>query len=83
MDKDTALIKVKDLMTGVFEIDEGSISPEKKLDDDLDLDSLDMVDLVITMNDQPDLLTEQIEPALFKDARTVQDIVDLLSPFFK
>ena len=80
MGKDAVYIKLKGLMSSEFELDADSISPEKRLEDDLDLDSLDMVDLILSLNDHID---EKIDPTLFKDARTVQDLVDLIQPLWK
>ena len=83
MDKITAFNKVKDQLISVFNLKPDSITPDKKLDDDLNLDSLDMVDLVISLNDQgSQLLTREIEPSLFKKACTVQDVADILLPYF-
>ena len=67
-------------MSSAFEIPADLITPDKLLDEDLELDSLDMVDLILALADQVD---EKIDPSLFKDARTVQDLVDLVHPFWK
>ena len=80
MDKDVVFIKIKELMVSAFELEPDSIEPETRLSDDLDLDSLDMVDLILNLND---FLDEKIDPALFKEAAKVQDLVDLVLPFWK
>jgi acyl carrier protein len=67
-------------MVSEFELEADSISPEKQLYDDLKLDSLDMVDLILNLKDHT---KEKIEPTLFKNARTVQDLVDLIHPIWK
>ena len=72
--------KLKDILISDFKFDAASISPEKRLDTDLDLDSLDEVDILLNLSDH---IGEKIDPSLFKDARTVQDVVDLLKPFWK
>jgi len=72
--------KIKELMTSNFGIDVDSISPEKRLDDDLKLDSLDMVDLILGLSDY---IGEKIDPTMFKDACTVQDLVNSVSPVWK
>jgi len=72
--------KIKELMISNFEVDADSISPEKRLDDDLKLDSLDMVDLILGLSDY---IGEKIDPTLFKDAYTVQDLVNSVSPVWK
>jgi len=67
-------------MISAFELDADSISPEKRLDDDLELDSLDMVDLTIILSDY---LGEKLDPSLFKNVCTVQDLVDSVTPLWK
>ena len=80
MDKDAVFVKIKELMISEFGLDADLISPEKLLDEDLMLDSLDMVDLILSLKDE---IPEKIDPALFKDACTVQDLVDLIHPLWK
>jgi acyl carrier protein len=80
LDKDTVFIKIKELLVSEFELKADTVSPEKQLYDDLQLDSIDMVDLIIRLED---MLTQKIDPNLFKNACTVQDLVDLVCPFWK
>ena len=80
MDKNAVYIMIKELMISEFELEADSISLEKQLYDDLKLDSLDMVDLILSLKDHTD---ENIEPTLFKDACTVQDLVDSVYPLWK
>jgi acyl carrier protein len=72
--------KIKELMISNFGIDAASISLEKRLNDDLKLDSLDMVDLILGLSDY---IGKKIDPTLFKDAGTVQDLVNSVSPVWK
>jgi len=80
MTKDVIFEKVKELLIVEFKIDSQMIELDKFLDEDLELDSLDMVDLVICLKDY---IGEKIDPSLFKEARTVSDVVDLLEPLWK
>lgn len=80
MDSEIIYTKVKELLTSEFEIDAETISREKLLYDELKLDSLDAVDLIINLKDY---IGDKVDPALFKNARTVQDVVDLLQPLWK
>jgi len=72
--------KVKELLISEFKVDPESIGLEKCLDEDLEMDSLDMVDLIVCLKDY---IGEKIDPSLFKEARTMQDVVDLLQPIWK
>ena len=58
-----------------FEIDRARIVPEARLYDDLDIDSIDAVDLIVQLKP---LLGRSLQPESFKSVRTVQDIVDVL-----
>ena len=58
-----------------FEIEPARITPEARLYDDLDIDSIDAVDLIVQLKP---LLGRSLQPDAFKSVRTVQDIVDVL-----
>ena len=80
MDNVAVYGKIKELMISNFGIEAASISPEKRLNDDLKLDSLDMVDLILGLSDY---IGKKIDPTLFKDAGTAQDLVNSVSPVWK
>jgi acyl carrier protein len=80
MDKNEIYSVLKKLLIDKFEIKSDLISPEKRLIDDLELDSLDMVDLLIYLEDY---LDKRPDPALFRNALKVQDLVDILCPIWQ
>jgi acyl carrier protein len=80
LDKTAVYGKIKELMISQFEFKADLIGLEKRLNDDLELDSLDMVDLTISLSNT---LGKKIDPSLFKDACTVQDLVDSVTPLWK
>ena len=80
MTKADILAKIMEILASDFEIDEAAIKPETQLYEELDLDSIDAVDLVVKMKEY---IPGKIDPALFKNARTVQDLVDLLYPLIE
>lgn len=57
----------------MFEVEPALIKPESKLVDDLDLDSIDAVDLIVQLQN---LTGTKIKPEAFKTVRTVNDVVD-------
>jgi acyl carrier protein len=79
MDKNEIYSTLKEILIDKFEIKSDLISPEKLLNDDLDLDSLDAVDLLLYTEDR---FEKRPNPALFKNARTMQDLVDILYPLW-
>lgn len=58
-----------------FEIEADRITPDARLFDDLDIDSIDAVDLIVQLKP---LLGSSLKPEAFKTVRTVQDIVDVV-----
>jgi acyl carrier protein len=77
MTKEDILHKIQDILTEEFEIQSGAVVPEARLYQDLELDSIDAVDLLVKMKG---LIPGKIDPEQFKKAITVQDVVDLLYP---
>ena len=57
----------------MFEVPAEAVTLEAKLFEDLDLDSIDAVDLVVRLQD---LTGRKIKPEQFKTVRTVSDVVD-------
>lgn len=64
---------LSDTMVKLFEIDADDIRPDALLVEDLDVDSIDAVDLAVELQE---LTGSKIQPDDFKEIRTVQDIVD-------
>jgi len=80
MTKEEIFAKIKEILTCEFEIDEAAVQPGALLYEELDLDSIDAVDLVVKMKEY---IPGKVDPALFKNARTVQDIIELLYPLIE
>lgn len=80
MSKDEIFEKLKGILVAVFEIDEASITPDATLFDDLELDSIDSIDLIQKMKEFMPVGTK-FDPAIFKTVKTVQDVVDVLVPY--
>jgi acyl carrier protein len=57
----------------LFDISEQDIALEARLYEDLDLDSIDAVDLVVRLQE---ITKKRILPDQFKSVRTVKDVVD-------
>ncbi len=72
--------QVRDALVELFEIDANDIKPEAQLYQELDLDSIDAVDLVVHLQN---LTGKKIKPDEFKAVRTVDDIVDAVVELLK
>ena len=77
MTREDILQKMKGILAAEFEIEKDAVTPEAKLYDDLELDSIDAVDLLVKMKE---FIPGKIDPELFKKAVTIQDVVDVLYP---
>lgn len=66
------LEKLKAILAEAFEIDPERITPESKLFEELDLDSIDAVDLAIKLQE---MTGQRIKPEDFKTVRTVGDVI--------
>ncbi len=62
---------LKDTLVEQFELDPAAITPEARLDEDLDLDSIDAVDMIIKVQE---LTGCKVDPEDFKQVRTVGDV---------
>jgi acyl carrier protein len=80
MEKELILAKLKAFLVDLFEVPEEDITLEARLSEDLDLDSIDAVDLVVKLQE---LTGQRIKPDEFKSVRTVQDVVDRVYELFE
>lgn len=72
--KEEIFVELKGLMSNMFEVSEDDITMEARLNEDLDLDSIDAVDMVVEVKKKTGA---QFKPEDFKQVRTVGDIVDV------
>ena len=80
MTREDILQKIQDILTEEFEIEKSAVVPEARLYQDLELDSIDAVDLLVKMKG---LIPGKIDPESFKKAVTIQDVVDILYPLIQ
>jgi acyl carrier protein len=60
----------------MFEVPKEKITPEARLYEDLDLDSIDAVDLVVKLQE---ISGKRIKPDSFKAVRTVEDVIKCMN----
>jgi len=76
MTNEDILRKMRDILSDEFGLDKDAITPDAKLYEDLQLDSIDAVDLLVKMKEY---IPGKIDPKLFKGVVTVQDVVEVLA----
>ncbi len=67
---------VTDLLAEMFELDKTGLTAESNLYEDLDIDSIDAVDLAVKLKQ---LTGKRLQPEVFKTIRTIGDVVDALA----
>lgn len=73
--KEEIFSELKKILVELFEIDEASITLDAHLYEDLDLDSIDAIDLIVKLQQ---ITGKKVEPEAFKSVRKVQDVVDVV-----
>jgi acyl carrier protein len=66
------IVQVEEL----FDVDPRQVTPEARLYEDLDIDSIDAVDLVVELKK---ITGKKMQPDDFKSVRKVQDLIDAVS----
>ena len=67
---------IKKVLIELFEIEESTIKGDAKLYDDLDIDSIDIVDLLIELKK---FTGADMSPLEFAEAVTIDDVVNVIS----
>lgn len=71
---------ITDILSKDFECDKEKLKPEAHLFTDLDLDSIDAVDLIVKLQQ---ITGKKVDPEAFKQVRTLQDVVDAIYALFQ
>lgn len=71
--KEQIFDELKKILVEELEINDGDIVPEANLFEDLDLDSIDAVDIAVRMQKFTD---KKLSPAQFREIRTIDDVVN-------
>ncbi|WP_148715458.1 acyl carrier protein [Chitinolyticbacter meiyuanensis] len=75
MTKQEIFDRLSSILQQTFDIDPARIVPEARLYEDLDIDSIDAVDMIVQLRS---LSSKRLQPDSFKSVRTLQDVVDAL-----
>ena len=72
MNQEQLYQRIVEILKDTFDINPARISPESRLGEDLDIDSIDAVDLIVQLKP---LIGSSLRPEAFKSVRTVSDVV--------
>lgn len=78
--KDDILQTLRGILEEMFETDPAMVEPAAHLYDDLDIDSIDAVDLIVRLKE---LTGRKVSPEEFKAVRTVADVVDAIEKLLR
>jgi acyl carrier protein len=76
MDDNELYARIKSILVDQFEVEESAVSLEADLYQELEIDSIDAVDLLVQLKE---LTGKRIPPEAFKDVRTIRDVLDALT----
>ena len=71
--KEAIFNSLKGILQELFEVEPSDIALTSHLYEDLDIDSIDAVDMIVKLKE---LTGKKLQPSDFKQVRTVQDVVD-------
>lgn len=80
MTRDELFEKMSGILQETFGIEASRIEPQARLREDLDIDSIDAVDLIGQLRP---LIGGRLQPEVFKSVQTLQDVVDALYDLLK
>jgi acyl carrier protein len=66
---------VRRSLVELFELEEPNVVPDARFDDDLEIDSIDAVDLVDHLSR---IFERRVSPRDFRSVRTVNDLIDCI-----
>jgi len=70
------LSQLRNVLVEDFEIDAHAVVPEARIYEDLDIDSIDAIDLIVRLKE---ITGKKIPPDRFREVRTIGDIVNVLN----
>ncbi|MCK9523476.1 MAG: acyl carrier protein [Proteobacteria bacterium] len=74
-DRETILAEVQQILIQTFQLSEADVAPEKNLYTDLDLDSLDAIDMAAELSNRTQIKFENDD---LRQIRTVNDVVETI-----
>lgn len=76
MDSDELFLRIKGILVDQFEVDPAAVTLDANLYEELEIDSIDAVDLLVQLKE---ITGKKISPEVFKDVRTIRDVLDALT----
>ena len=75
MDRDKLIEEVNQVMIEGFELDPSQLKPEARIVDDLELDSLDAIDMLVYLEDK---IKVKVDVEKFRTVKTLEDVYTIV-----
>tara|TARA_R110000782_G_scaffold18554_11_gene50929 strand:- start:621 stop:857 length:237 start_codon:yes stop_codon:yes gene_type:complete len=76
MDTENLYLKIRDILVEQFDVEESSVTMDANLYEELEIDSIDAVDLLVQLKE---VTGRKIAPETFKEVRTIRDVLDAIA----
>jgi acyl carrier protein len=76
VNKEQLFSKIREILVNQFDIDESRITLDANLYEELNIDSIDAVDLLVQIKE---MTGEKIAPETFKEVRSIRDVINALA----
>jgi acyl carrier protein len=76
MDSEQLFLNIRKILVEQFDVEEAGVSMDANLYEELEIDSIDAVDLLVQIKE---LTGKKIAPEAFKEVRTIRDVMDALT----
>jgi acyl carrier protein len=76
MNREELFLKIREILVEQFDVEAAHVSMDADLYDELQMDSIDAVDLLVQLKE---LTGEKIAPEKFREVRTIGDVLDALT----
>jgi acyl carrier protein len=76
VNREQLFLKIREILVNQFEVDDKRITWDANLYEELNIDSIDAVDLLVQIKD---ITGEKIAPETFKEVRSIRDVIDALA----
>ena len=76
MDNEELYVQIRGILVDQFDVEAAAVSMDANLYEELEIDSIDAVDLLVQLKA---LTGKKIPPDVFRDVRTIRDVLDALA----
>lgn len=80
MNRETLINEVNQVMIEGFELSPDQLNPDARIVDDLELDSLDAIDMLVYLEDK---IKIKVDAETFRNVKTLNDVYDVVENVLK